>query len=556
MRRGIAVSARRVGLTLVLAGVCASAAAAQEALVCGVPISGTLAEEGTDTYRIPATPGSVIQIQASAVSAELGPIRLTLSGPDGFSIDTCTGVVQFTGPAEDLRLQVSQCIEDTGGNYTLALNVVSDDANNCGTPLSCGATPDGTGFAVPGDVDSFRVQLTAGQQATVKANYLDPPPSGKFPQLSVFDPNGNQVVAVTCAGRLTVHPASSGMYTVVVNACGAPAALDYRIEVYQDGCPLGPTITSFGIASQMSDWEPPIGYDVVGRPIFAQRDGRPVLVVEAHAGADAKVPGNSAVPYFSAGAQQDPDVQLILSRPLGDGSPAVCDVDPPNQGGVPATVPFDFGSDPNVLDHIDDIGCRFDNGQKQPLGRTQHIEACTRSNNTISGFDFVDSASYVQYCATISAAWAFPEGDTIVAARVKDVLGNFGEPREIVVRIGEIATPTPTVTPTPTKTPLLLPTQSATRTPTRTRTPTPTGPTPTHSTTPTGGTPAAGACVGDCDDTGVVTIDDLIRMVNIAVGAAPLSECSAGDANGDGQIDISELIQAVVYVLNGCPTAD
>jgi hypothetical protein len=62
--------------------------------------------------------------------------------------------------------------------------------------------------------------------------------------------------------------------------------------------------------------------------------------------------------------------------------------------------------------------------------------------------------------------------------------------------------------------------------------------------------------VGDCDGAGIVTIEDLIRMVNIVVGTAPLSECEAGDANGDGEIDISELVQAVVYVLNGCPTAD
>jgi hypothetical protein len=543
------------------------AAVAQQSLVCGVPVSGTLAEEGTDIYRVPATPGSVIQIQASAVSTQLGAIRLTLSGPDGFSIDTCTGVVQFTGPAEDLTLQVSQCIEDTGGNYTLALNVVSDDANNCGTQLSCGATPDGTGFAVPGDVDSFRVLMTAGQQTNLKWNYLAQQPVGhQHPQLSLFDPTGNQVATGTCGGNMNVQPVSSGMYTVVVNACGAPAALDYRIEIYQAGCPVGPTITTFGIANAAGDFEPPIGFDDAGRPIFSQRDNRPSLVLEARSGPDSKSPGGSAIPYFSGGVQHDPDVQIILSRPLGDGDPRVCDIDPPDQGGVPATVPFDFSSDPNVLDHIDDMGCRVDDGKGQALGRIDQSDACTHSNSAGFGFGFVDAGSGIQYCASISAAWAFPDGDTVVAARVKDkLLGNFGEPREIIVRIGDAATATPTATgtpvpstPSPTKTPpLVLPTQTATRTPTRTRTPTPTGPTPTQPPSPTGGTPlpTAAACVGDCSGVGTVTIDDLVRMVNIAVGLAPLSECSAGDANGDGEIDISELVQAVVYVLNGCPAA-
>jgi hypothetical protein len=52
-----------------------------------------------------------------------------------------------------------------------------------------------------------------------------------------------------------------------------------------------------------------------------------------------------------------------------------------------------------------------------------------------------------------------------------------------------------------------------------------------------------------------VTIDDLIRGVNIALGIAPISNCPAFDPNDTGQVTIATLIQAVNNALNGCPLA-
>lgn len=62
----------------------------------------------------------------------------------------------------------------------------------------------------------------------------------------------------------------------------------------------------------------------------------------------------------------------------------------------------------------------------------------------------------------------------------------------------------------------------------------------------------ASACVGDCDDNGLVSINDLIAMVGIALGEAATSRCPAGDANGDGQVSIAEIVQAVNNALDGC----
>ena len=61
-----------------------------------------------------------------------------------------------------------------------------------------------------------------------------------------------------------------------------------------------------------------------------------------------------------------------------------------------------------------------------------------------------------------------------------------------------------------------------------------------------------GSCVGDCSGDGHVTVDEILTMVNIALGNAPLSDCSPGDANGDHQITVDEVLAAVNNALNGC----
>jgi len=71
-------------------------------------------------------------------------------------------------------------------------------------------------------------------------------------------------------------------------------------------------------------------------------------------------------------------------------------------------------------------------------------------------------------------------------------------------------------------------------------------PTPTTTATPL-------ACVGDCSHDGQVTVNELIQMVNIALGNAVVSTCTAGDANGDGEITVNEIVAGVNSALNGCP---
>jgi hypothetical protein len=59
-------------------------------------------------------------------------------------------------------------------------------------------------------------------------------------------------------------------------------------------------------------------------------------------------------------------------------------------------------------------------------------------------------------------------------------------------------------------------------------------------------------CIGDCNNDGDVTVDDLLLMVNIALGLAPFSDCPEGDSSGDGMITIEDILVAVNHALSGC----
>ena len=59
-------------------------------------------------------------------------------------------------------------------------------------------------------------------------------------------------------------------------------------------------------------------------------------------------------------------------------------------------------------------------------------------------------------------------------------------------------------------------------------------------------------CVGDCGGTDTVAINDIITLVNIALGNAPASTCAHGVPSGD-EVNIALIIQAVNNALSGCP---
>jgi hypothetical protein len=221
------------------------------------------------------------------------------------------------------------------------------------------------------------------------------------------------------------------------------------------GTAPGPIITHLGISTADDLPVGSSGIDAQGRLIFNRRLGQGLnLIVEARRGTDEAPVGISA--YDSGGGL--PDLQMLVSRPLGDGSPEVCDVDPDGvNGGVPGVDPPDFSNPGATTAVINDLGCRVNDGTGAALGRSPSSQACTRFST--GDFGFVASDSDVQFCLPIASAWAFPRGDTIVTARLRSARGNLGDPIQIVVRVElESPTPRPQSTATPVGSPIPTPT--------------------------------------------------------------------------------------------------
>ncbi len=107
--------------------------------------------------------------------------------------------------------------------------------------------------------------------------------------------------------------------------------------------------------------------------------------------------------------------------------------------------------------------------------------------------------------------------------------------------------------PTDLPTPIFTLTQTPARTATRSVTAS-TTPTPTHSRTPPA-TPTSGPCYGDCNVDGRLSIDEVLTMVNQALGALPLDRCASADADGDGAVEIDEVLRAINATLFGCVAA-
>jgi len=64
--------------------------------------------------------------------------------------------------------------------------------------------------------------------------------------------------------------------------------------------------------------------------------------------------------------------------------------------------------------------------------------------------------------------------------------------------------------------------------------------------------PVAIGCAGDCDGDGQVKIDELLKLVSIALGEADVAICPAGDVDGNLQLTVNEILTAVNHALSGC----
>lgn len=68
------------------------------------------------------------------------------------------------------------------------------------------------------------------------------------------------------------------------------------------------------------------------------------------------------------------------------------------------------------------------------------------------------------------------------------------------------------------------------------------------------GSARAAVCPGDCNGDGVVTVPEVVTVVNIALGNLDLAACPAADVAGDGSVGVGDAILAVQAALSGCPS--
>jgi len=104
----------------------------------------------------------------------------------------------------------------------------------------------------------------------------------------------------------------------------------------------------------------------------------------------------------------------------------------------------------------------------------------------------------------------------------------------------------------PPASPTYTPTQPRTATPSPSRTATRRTSGPTPSRTPTRrSSPAPGPCFGDCNGDGLVTVNEIVAGVSIALGAAAADSCP-GLQSGSGTVTVDQLIRAIASSLNDC----
>jgi len=176
----------------------------------------------------------------------------------------------------------------------------------------------------------------------------------------------------------------------------------------------------------------PGGVTPAGIPIYERADYGFSLVVEARPGGSLAKVGSSTFNYNPSDPTVLPDLQVEVSQPLGNGSTAVCDSSGTTAGGVPAINPPDFSPLPSVAAAINDLTCRFLDGAGTPAGRGAD-DACVALSN--GGFGFVAMDSTIQFCGAVDKPIAFPVGDTVITARVRDLLGYLSQPAQIVLRV-------------------------------------------------------------------------------------------------------------------------
>jgi hypothetical protein len=194
----------------------------------------------------------------------------------------------------------------------------------------------------------------------------------------------------------------------------------------------GPEVSFLGLVRADDEVIEPTGLTAEGYQIYERTASGSgfAVVVEGRPGVNGAAVGLSS---FVAPGDRLPDLQVQVSRALGNGSAAVCDDPQDLPGGVPPSILGDFETNAENLRIINDFACRFVDGSGNPEARTTAGDGCVRFES--GDFGFVAPDTTVQYCAPISVPLSFPLGDTMIAARLRGIDGSVGPVAYMVVRV-------------------------------------------------------------------------------------------------------------------------
>lgn len=245
-----------------------------------------------------------------------------------------------------------------------------------------------------------------------------------------------------------------GVYTPtpLAGEPGAPPTLAVRPVADQraaaaakrGGKAVGPIVTFAGIARADGSGIDSEGKTAQGVPIYRHPVGSGfMVVVEGKPGIGKIENGRSIFRYNADDPTQRPDLEIEVTRALGDGSLEVCDARRPKIGGVPGIDPPSFADTPKISAALNDLSCRFETF-------IESNSSCTV--NKYGDFEFLNKDSKVQFCMVVARSWQFPEGDTLVSVRLRDTDGNPGPVSRFVLRYKPNPTPEKKPTPQPTPT--------------------------------------------------------------------------------------------------------
>lgn len=257
-----------------------------------------------------------------------------------------------------------------------------------------------------------------------------PPTFTPRPVLPTATGSPTATATTTATPRPTLTPSATRSATLAPTRTRTPTAFPTSTP----GGALGPPIVFFGIIGSDAQLPPATpGSTPDNVPVYDLPFGFGFsLVIELVPAPSGRLPGGSS---FVQGAA--PDLQVQVSRPLGNGDPKVCDTQN-SKDGVPAIDPPSFADTSEVADRLNDLGCHFLVRSGEPSIRlcSQESAACVFFEQG-ARFGCVETRATHQFCGLVSESIAFPPGETVVAARVLDEVGNPGAVSRIVIRVRE-----------------------------------------------------------------------------------------------------------------------